>query len=103
MVKEPIGGQRLGFTDPQRYRLAVTGRRRGRRVLTEVATLVTTPGRPRRCRAVVHLRAISCRCQRRSVSCGQSPVRRNTLHTSFGSGVRKGIRDDRIYSGRLIR
>ena len=41
VLKEQIGGRRLRFTDPQRRRLAATGHGLGRRVLTEVATLVT--------------------------------------------------------------
>ncbi|MEO5569038.1 MAG: IS3 family transposase, partial [Gemmatimonadaceae bacterium] len=41
VLKEQIGGRRLRFTDPQRRRLAATGHSLGRRVLTEVATLVT--------------------------------------------------------------
>ena len=41
VLTEQIGGRRLRFTDPQRRRLTVTGHCLGRRVLTEVATLVT--------------------------------------------------------------
>ncbi len=41
VLKEQIGGRRLRFTDPQRRRLAATGHCLGRRVLAEVATLVT--------------------------------------------------------------
>src|SRR5215210_2086774 len=41
VLKEQIGGRRLRFTDPQRRRLATTGHGLGRRVLKEVATLVT--------------------------------------------------------------
>src|SRR5829696_2132410 len=41
VLKEQIGGRRLRFTDSQRRRLAATGQCLGRRVLMEVATLVT--------------------------------------------------------------
>src|SRR5713101_5582956 len=41
VLKEHLGGRRLRLTDAQRRRLAANGHRLGRRVLREVATLVT--------------------------------------------------------------
>ena len=41
MLREQMGGRRLRFTDEQRRRLAVKGRVLGRRVLHELAGLVT--------------------------------------------------------------
>ena len=41
VLREQIGGRRLRFTDDQRRRLAVKGRALGRRVLDELASLVT--------------------------------------------------------------
>ncbi len=41
VLREQLGGTRLRFTDDQRRRLAVKGRVLGRRVLDELAELVT--------------------------------------------------------------
>jgi putative transposase len=41
VLREQLGERRLRFTDEQRRRLAVCGKRLGRKVLTEIATLVT--------------------------------------------------------------
>lgn len=41
VLKEQVKGRRLRLTDDQRRRLAAKGRRLGRRVLRQVATLVT--------------------------------------------------------------
>ena len=41
VLREQLGGRRLGFTDDQRRRLAVKGKVVGRRVLDELAGLVT--------------------------------------------------------------
>jgi putative transposase len=41
VLKEELKGRRLRLTDDQRRRLAVKGQRRGRRVLRQVATIVT--------------------------------------------------------------
>src|SRR2546425_6742472 len=41
VLKEQLKGRRLRFTDDQRRRLAAKGRRLGRRVLRQVATIVT--------------------------------------------------------------
>jgi hypothetical protein len=41
VLKEQVKGRRLRFTDDQRRRLASKGRRLGRRVLRQVATIVT--------------------------------------------------------------
>ncbi len=41
VLKEQVKGRRLRLTDDQRRRLAVKGRRVGRRVLRQVATIVT--------------------------------------------------------------
>ncbi len=41
VLKEQVKGRRLRFTDDQRRRLAAKGRRLGRRVLRQVATIVT--------------------------------------------------------------
>ena len=41
VLKEHLGRRRLRLTDAQRRRLAATGQRLGRQVLTQVATLVT--------------------------------------------------------------
>jgi transposase InsO family protein len=41
VLKEQVKGRRLRLTDDQRRRLAVKGRRLGRRVLRQVATIVT--------------------------------------------------------------
>ena len=41
VLKEQLKGRRVRFTDDQRRRLAVKGRRLGRRVLRQVATIVT--------------------------------------------------------------
>jgi hypothetical protein len=41
ILQEQVKGRRLGLTDDQRRRLAATGRRLGRRVLRQVATIVT--------------------------------------------------------------
>jgi putative transposase len=41
VLKEQVKGRRLRFTDDQRRRLAVKGRRLGRGVLRQVATIVT--------------------------------------------------------------
>src|ERR1700675_1660360 len=41
VLKENLNGRRLRLTDAQRRRLAMNGHRLGRRVLREVATLVT--------------------------------------------------------------
>jgi putative transposase len=41
VLKEHLGRRRLRLTDAQRRRLAVTGQRLGRQVLTQVGTLVT--------------------------------------------------------------
>jgi hypothetical protein len=41
VLKEQLGGRRLRLTDDQRRSLAAKGKRLGRRVLSEVATLVT--------------------------------------------------------------
>ena len=43
VLREQLGGRRIRLTDDQRRRLAVKGRRLGRRVLRQVATIVTTP------------------------------------------------------------
>src|SRR5262249_11530667 len=41
ILREQIGNRRLRFTDNQRRRLAATAKRLGRRVLAQVATIVT--------------------------------------------------------------
>ena len=41
VLREQLGGRRLRFHDDQRRRLAVKAKTLGRRVLAEVATLVT--------------------------------------------------------------
>ena len=41
VLKEQLGGKRLGLTDDQRRRLAAKGKTLGRRLLREVATIVT--------------------------------------------------------------
>jgi putative transposase len=41
ILQEQVKGRRLRLTDDQRRRLAATGRRLGRRVLRQVATIVT--------------------------------------------------------------
>ena len=41
VLKEQVRGRRLRLTDDQRRRVAVKGRRLGRRVLRQVATIVT--------------------------------------------------------------
>ena len=41
VLKAHLDGRRLRLTDAQRRRVAVNGHRLGRKVLTEVATLVT--------------------------------------------------------------
>jgi hypothetical protein len=41
VLKEQVKGRRLRLTDDQRRRLAAKGRRLGRRVLRQVATIVT--------------------------------------------------------------
>ena len=41
VLKEQLKGRRLRLTDDQRRRLAVKGQRLGRRVLRQVATIVT--------------------------------------------------------------
>jgi putative transposase len=41
VLKEPVKGRRLRLTDDQRRRLAAKGGRLGRRVLRQVATIVT--------------------------------------------------------------
>src|SRR5215813_11581536 len=41
VLREHIGGRRLRFTDDQRRRLAVKAKKLGRRVLAQVATVVT--------------------------------------------------------------
>ena len=41
VLREHIGGRRLRFTDYQRRRLAVKAKKPGRRVLAQVATVVT--------------------------------------------------------------
>ena len=41
VLKDQVKGRRLGLTDDQRRRLATKGRRLGRRVLRQVATIVT--------------------------------------------------------------
>ena len=41
VLKEQVKGRRLRLTDDQRRRLAAKGRRLGRRVLSQVATIVT--------------------------------------------------------------
>src|SRR5262245_2022097 len=41
VLKEQVTGRRLRFTDDQHRRLAAKGRRLGRRVLRQVATIVT--------------------------------------------------------------
>jgi hypothetical protein len=41
VLREQLGERRLRFTDDQRRRLAVRGKRLGRRLLTDIATLVT--------------------------------------------------------------
>ncbi|HEY6290287.1 MAG TPA: IS3 family transposase [Terriglobia bacterium] len=41
VLREQLGGERLGFNDDQRRRLAVRAKRLGRRVLQELTTLVT--------------------------------------------------------------
>jgi hypothetical protein len=40
VLREQLGGRRLRFTDDQRVRLAAKAREVGRRVLTEIGTLV---------------------------------------------------------------
>jgi len=45
VLREQLGGRRLRFNDDQRRRLAVKAKGLGRRLLSEVATIVT----PRRC------------------------------------------------------
>ena len=47
MLREQLGGRRLRFTDAERRRLAVLGKKLGRKGLSEVATL-RTGRRPRR-------------------------------------------------------
>jgi hypothetical protein len=42
VLREQLGERRLRFTDDQRRRLAVRGKRLGRRLLTDIATLVTS-------------------------------------------------------------
>ena len=46
VLKEQMKGRRLRLTDDQRRRLAAKGRRIGRRLLMQVATIVTPGGRP---------------------------------------------------------
>jgi putative transposase len=41
VLREQLGKRRLRFTDDQRRRLAVRGKRLGRKLLTEIVTLVT--------------------------------------------------------------
>ena len=41
MLREQLGGKRLRFSDDQRRRLEVKAQKLGRRVLHELATLVT--------------------------------------------------------------
>ena len=41
VLREQLGGRRVRFTDDQRRRLAVRAKTLGRRVLAEIATLVT--------------------------------------------------------------
>jgi putative transposase len=41
VLREQFGKRRLRFTDDQRRRLAVRGKKLGCRLLTEIATLVT--------------------------------------------------------------
>jgi hypothetical protein len=41
ILKAQLRGRRLRLTDPERRRLAVLGQRLGRRLLTQVATIVT--------------------------------------------------------------
>jgi hypothetical protein len=41
VLREQLGGRRVRFTDDQRVRLAAKARKVGRRVLTEIGTLVT--------------------------------------------------------------
>jgi hypothetical protein len=41
VLREQLGNRRLRFNDDQRRRLAVGAKRLGRKLLTEVATLVT--------------------------------------------------------------
>jgi len=41
ILREQLGSQPLRLTDAQRRRLAVRGKRLGRRALTEVASIVT--------------------------------------------------------------
>ena len=76
VLKEQVEGRRLRLTDDQRRRLAAKGRRLGRRVLRQVATIVTPdtilrwhrqliarkwtftpqrPGRPRTTKAIASL------------------------------------------------
>src|SRR6516165_1760754 len=76
VLKEQVKGRRLRLTDDQRRRLAAKGRRLGRRVLRQVATIVTPdtilrwhrqliarkwtftpqrPGRPRTTKAIASL------------------------------------------------
>ena len=47
VLREQIGNCRMRFTDNQRCRLAVKAKRRSRKVLAQVATIVT-PGPSRR-------------------------------------------------------
>jgi putative transposase len=44
VLREQLDGRHLRLTDAQRRRLAVNGHRLGRKVLREVATLVTPEG-----------------------------------------------------------
>ncbi|MBV8890589.1 MAG: hypothetical protein JO266_01185 [Acidobacteria bacterium] len=41
VLREQLGERRLRFTDDQRRRLAVRGRKLGRKLLAEIVTLVT--------------------------------------------------------------
>ena len=41
VLRRQLGGQRLQFTDDDRRRLAALGHRLGRRVLRQIATVVT--------------------------------------------------------------
>jgi putative transposase len=41
VLRDDLGGRKVRFTDDQRVRLAAKARKVGRRVLTEIGTLVT--------------------------------------------------------------
>jgi putative transposase len=117
VLKEQVKGRRLRLTDDQRRRLAAKGRRLGRRVLRQVATIVTpdtilrwhrhliarkwtfTPKRPGRPRVMKEISALILRMATENPQWGYTRIQgalKNLGHDVARSTVPKVLKDNGI-------